>query len=207
MSRSKYKVYNGKSLKKLFENSRIFCLTFMFVIGICVGSAMLESSDSVIEKISELFNTYSSVRSGQGILRNFLNSFAVNGIFMIINVFLGFSLIGYPFLTLLPLIKGLGLGAVCGYLYSAYKFTGLGYSLLMIIPGAIVSTFALLLACNNSCEYSKNACMKAIVGAGQFEKDETRLFLTRQLVFLIISAASSGIDAFLNIIFSSLFKI
>ena len=207
MGRSKYKVYNGKSLKRIFENSRLFFLTALFAVGVCVGAAMLKSGEPITEGISVLFNTYSSLRTEQGIVRNFCNSFAVNGLFIAINLFFGFSLIGYPFLNVLPLIKGLGTGAICGYLYSAYKFTGLGYCFLMIFPGAVVSAFALIIACNDSCEYSRNAYLKAIKGEGQFEKDETRVYLIRQLVFLGICAASSGIDAFFNELFSGFFKV
>ena len=120
---------------------------------------------------------------------------------------MGFSLIGYVFLTAVPLLKGLGLGAVSGYLYASYKLTGLAYCLLIIYPGAVVSTFALIIACNDSCEYSKNAYAKAIVGRGQFEKDETRIYLIRQLILCGVCAVSSAIDAFSGLIFSRFFEI
>ena len=99
------------------------------------------------------------------------------------------------------------MGAVCGYLYSAYKFTGLGYSLLMIYPGAIISTLSLLLICNDCCEYSKNAYLKAVSGRGQFEKDETKIFLTRQLVFTLIGAIGALIDAVCAELFVGIFKL
>lgn len=207
MSRSKYKIYNGKSLKKIFENSRVFLITAMFVFGSIAGSAIIESDTIITERISLLFDTYSSIRAEQGIINNFFNSFAINGLFIIVNIFLGFSLIGCPFLTVLPVLKGLGIGAVCGYLYSSFKLTGFGYSVLMIYPGAIVSVFAFIVACNDSFEYSRNAYLKAIKGRGQLEKDETRVYLTRQLVFLGISAVSSCIDAVFCEIFSRFFQI
>lgn len=207
MSKSKYKVYNGKSLKKIFENSRIFFLTAMLVAGLCVGAAILKSDNALIVKIPELFREYSSLRAEQGILRNFCISFFINGLLIAVNIFFGFSLIGYPFLNILTLIKGLGTGAVCGYLYSAFGLTGFGYCVLLIIPGAAVSSLALILACNDSCEYSKNAFLKTIKGAGHYEKDETRVYLTRQLVFLGLCAASSGADALFNELFSNLFNI
>lgn len=207
MSKSKYKVYNGKSLKKLFDNSRIFLLTAMFTAGLVAGAILLKSDSLITDKISILFDTYSSLRAEQSLFQNFCNSFAINGLFIILNIFLGFSLIGYPLLTVLPIFKGLGIGAVCGYLYSTYKFVGLGYSILMIYPGAIVSAFALIVSCNDSSEYSRNAYLKSVRGRGQYEKDETRVYLTRQLVFLGICAASSGIDALFNEIFSRFFKI
>lgn len=207
MNKSKYKVYNGKSFKKIIENFGIFTLITMFIVGIIIGAATIKSNSEINDKISILFNNYSSLRVEQGILKNFLNSLAVNGLFIIFNVFFGFSLIGYPFVTLIPLIKGLGLGTICGYLYSTYKLTGLGYSITMIYPGAILSSLAIILACNDSCRYSKNAYLKAIKGAGQFEKDETQLFITRQLIFLGMCIPSSGIDALFCELFSRFFEL
>ncbi len=207
MSKSKYKVYNGKTIKKLFENSRIFLVTLLFIIGLFAGAITISRDTSFYDKISVIADSYLSIRAEQGIAVNFFNSMAVNGVFVAISLFLGFSLIGYPLILCLPLLKGLGTGAFCGYIYSAYKLVGLGYSISMIYPGAIVSSFALMLSCNDSCEYSKNAYLKAIRGSGQYEKEETRVYLIRQLVFYGICAASSVIDAMFCEIFSRFFEI
>ena len=207
MSKSKYKIYNGKSLKKLFENTRMILLLLMFSAGIIAGALLLKSDSQFMLKISEIFYSFSFSRGEQGTFNNFGDSFLFNGLIIILNMFLGFSVIGCPFIMLLPLFKGLGIGAVSGYLYSAYKFSGLGYCLLLIYPGAIVSSFALMTACRDSYEYSRNAYCKAIKGKGQYEKDETRVFLSRQLLFLGMSLVSSAIDAAAFKIFSGLFEI
>lgn len=209
MSKSKYsyKVYNGKAIKKLLENSKIYFLSAFFAIGIIIGASAIKGDSVIISKIDELIDSYTLIKSGQGIVENFSNSLAVSGAFIFVNAFLGFSLIGYPFIIWLPFFRGLGLGAVSGYLYSVYKLTGLGYSILTIYPGAIVSTFAFILACSDSCEYSKNAFAKSIKGKGQFEKDETKIYLIRQGVFLGICAASALIDALTNAAFSGFFEI
>ena len=207
MSKSKYKIYNGKSLKKIYENSRVFVLIAMLSVGIVAGASVLKSSPNFSEDISSLIGLFSSSRAEQGIIVNFINSFAVNGIFIFINLFLGFSVIGYPFLLILPLLKGLGVGAISGYLYSAHKFYGLCYCLFIVYPVAVVASFALIQACNDSIEYSKNAYLKAVKGRGQYEKDETRVYLSRQLVFLGLSALSSVIDVITCEFFSGLFEI
>lgn len=207
MSRSKYnyKVYNGKILKEMLANSRIYILSAIFAAGIIIGASTVKSDLFVVEKLVSLIDSYTLLKSGQGIIYNFCNSLSISGLFIGAGLFLGFSLIGYPFIMWLPLLRGMGLGVVCGYLYSTYKLIGLGYSLLIIYPGAIVSTFAFILVCNDSCEYSKNAYAKAIQGRGQFEKDETRVYLMRQLVFLGITAVSAIIDAVFSSAFSRFF--
>lgn len=182
-------------------------MALMFVLGLIAGASSFSSDSEITDKISILIDTYINQKAGQGILTNFLNSFSVNAVFFILNLFFAFSLIGNPFIISLPMVKGLGLGCICGYLYISYRLSGLGYSLLMICPGAIVSVFALIMACNDSCEYSRNAYMKAIKSKGQYEKDETRVYLTRQLVFSGICTVSCAIDSVSNELFSRFFKI
>lgn len=207
MSKSKYRIYNGKSIKNILKYSVISILLIMFIAGLIIGSTTLINNSELAENISVLTDSYLSVKAGQGILTNFCNSLSISIIFNAVNIFFSFSVIGYPFIIILPLLKGLGLGAVCGYLYSTYKMAGLGYSLLMLYPGAIVSTLALILACNDSCEYSKNLYNKSIKNRGQYEKDETRVYLTRQLVFASICAASSLIESLTTQLFSRFFEI
>lgn len=208
MSKSyNYKVYNGKAIKKMFENSRIYLLTVLFAAGLVIGAISINTDSVIIDKLTNLIDSYKILRSGQGITENFCNSLSISGLFIASNVFMGFSLIGYPFIMWLPFLRGMGIGTVCGYLYSVYKFSGLGYSLLIIYPGAVVSTFAFIFACNDSCEYSKNAYLKSITGRGHFEKDETKIYLIRQMIFLGITAVSAIIDALVSAGFSRFFEI
>ncbi len=207
MSKLKYKVYNGKSLKKLLENSRIYLIIILFIFGLTAGASVLKSESEITEKIAVLFENYIYQKTGQGMPENFFNSLACNAVFFILNLFFAFSLIGTPFIIALPMLKGFGLGCFCGYLYSSFALTGLGYGLLTVYPGAVVSVLSFILACNDSCEYSKNAFLKSIKAKGQYEKDETRVFLTRQLVFSGICAVSSAIDSVTYSLFSGLFEI
>lgn len=209
MSKSKYnyKVYNGKAIKKLLENSKTYALSVLFAVGIIIGAAVINNDSELFQKISEITESFVSARSQQGIIENFCNSFAACAIFMLLNVFFAFSLVGYPFIIWLPFMRGMGIGVVTGFLYSVYKITGLGYCILTVYPGAIVSTVAFILACNESCDYSKNAFSKAIRGRGQFEKDETKIYLIRQVVLTAVCAVSSVIDAVFSSAFSGFFEI
>ena len=179
----------------------------MFIFGLTAGAGAIKSDTEIYDNIITLFENYLNQKSGQGILLNFCNSLSVNILFSLVNIFFSFSVIGIPFIISLPMLKGFGLGCFCGFIYSTYKLTGLGYSLLTVYPGAIVSTFVFVLACNDGCEYSKNLFMKSIKGKGNYEKDETRVYLTRQLLFWGISAVSSAIDSVSYALFSGFFKI
>lgn len=204
-SKHKYKVYNGKVIKDMLENSRLFIFVIIFSVGIIVGAASIKNNGEMIEKIKYLISSFALKRAGQGMLEIFINSFLVNIVFVILSVFFAFSLIGYPLIMFLPFIRGAAIGAISGYLYIEYKFTGLGYSLLMIYPSAVLCMVALMIIFNDSCEYSHNAYQKAISGRGHFEKDETKLFLIRQIFFTAVVAVSSFVDALSVKLFSGFF--
>ena len=144
MSKSNYKIYNGKILKKAFENTRYFIMPILFTFGVIIGSASLKLNSNIFDNISEITASFLTQNSQQGISAVFLSSFKISFVFMIINVFLGFSLVGYPFIIWLPFIKGVGLGAITGYMYSAFKLTGFFYCLLTVYPGAVISVVALI---------------------------------------------------------------
>lgn len=209
MSKSKlnYGVYNGKVLKKMLDNSRVYFLALLFAAGVFAGAFLLKSDSELSSRIIGIAETFSLKRGQQGIAENIIDSFSVSLLFNLLSVFFSFSLIGYPLIMWLPIMRGMGLGAYSGYIYSVYNFTGLGYCVLTVYPAAVISTFSFLLACNDGCEYSKNAFAKAIKGRGQFEKDETRIFLTRQLLFIAVCAASAVLDSLVTALFSGLFKI
>ncbi|MBE6820547.1 MAG: hypothetical protein E7516_05805 [Ruminococcaceae bacterium] len=209
MSKSKlnYKVYNGKALKKIFENSRIFFLTALFTIGIIFGAVLIKNPSDWFAEISEIAENFIQNRAEKGIGENFFDSLKICLSFNVLSTFFGFSLIGYPFIMWLPFLRGLGFGALSGYMYSAYKLTGLGYCILTVYPGAVVCVFSFLIACNDSCEYSKNAFAKAVKGRGQFEKGETKFFLTRQMIFAVICILSAAIDAAFTALFTGFFEI
>lgn len=206
-SEYKYKVYDGKIIKEMLENSRIFVLMIIFAGGIITGAISLKKDNEFIAQIQSLISSFALQRAEQGGFEIFINSLLVNVAFSLTAVFFSFSVVGYPLILMLPFARGLAVGVVGGYLYSAYKFLGLGYCLLMIYPGAVLSVALLMLIFNESCEYSKNVYSKAILGRGQFEKNETRYFLIRILVFTAISATGALADAAGARLFSRFFTL
>ncbi len=210
MNRSnyKYRVYNGRIIKDILKNSKSYFLGFLFIIGILFGALFIKQGNETTFIITEnIISKYMQMKSEQGIIQVFLNSATLNLVFTIINIFFGFSLIGYPLIIWLPFLRGLGLGVFSGYMYIFYKLSGLGYCAFLVYPGAVISAFAFILACCDSCDYSKNAYEKSIRAKGQFEKDETKIYLFRQFIYFAVCLCSSMIEAFFTIGFSRFFQI
>lgn len=203
MKKSKYKVYNGKRIKGLLYESKNCFLLILLIIGLITGAFVSENKES----IKEIAEKYFQFRKSSGFSEPFFKSAAVNISFIFSSVFLGFSVIGSPFIYCLMFIRGLGSGAMLGYLYITYGFIGVGYAALTMFPSMIISMYSLIMSCNVSSSYSMNAYAKAIWGRGEYKNNETRVFIFRQLILMIISVFASAIDASFSMLFSKLFSI
>lgn len=201
MNKLKYKVYNGNKIKGKFAEIKNAVLFLMMISGIIIGAFSAGKSDY----LKNIAMQYLQFRNVTGFSAVFLKSASVNLAFIASSVFLGFSLIGSPLIYCIVFIKGMGTGALCGFLYFKYGFSGVGYAALTVFPSLVISFFALMMSCKDSAEYSLNAYEKAIRGRGHFENGETRVYLTRQLIYIIIAVFSSVIDSLFALLFSRFF--
>ncbi len=206
LKKKKYRVYNGKSIKKIIENSKNYFLLFLFAVGVAAGAYSMKNDTSILSSQWKIItDSYISLRTEQGILANLLAALTVNGLYFSLSIFFAFSLIGYPILVTLPFFRGLGVGAICGYMYLNFGVKGIGFCLLTIYPGLIISVMALSRSVCESCVYSQNAYQKAINGRGQFEKDETKIMMIRHFVYFGFAAVSTVLDCIMGYIFSRFF--
>ncbi len=203
MSKLKYKVYNGKKIKGLIRESDDILFLLLFISGIIIGAY----SSGKAETIKDIAIQYLNFRKSIGFSEQFLKSVLVNVIFIAVSFFLGFSLIGSPMIYCLLFVRGMGTGAICGFLYSEYGFSGIGYAALTFFPSIVISVYSLMMSCKISSAYSYNAFAKAIRGRGQYENAETKLFVFRQLICMIIAVFSSVIDSLFAMLFSRFFAL
>ena len=90
----KYKVYNGRAIKEVFENSRVIILIVIFAIGIIIGAKGINSGETEhYDKIKDLLGSFALNRAGQGISVNFIDSLTGVGVYSAASLFLAFSLI------------------------------------------------------------------------------------------------------------------
>lgn len=179
----------------------------LFAFGMIVGAGLLksESSDFIRDFVS-VFDAYTEARGSQKIYTVFFHSLVVNFLFLVSAFGFGLSCIGLPVTVLLPVIKGLGLGIVSGYLFSHFAMSGIGYYLLTILPGAVLTNSALLLACNGSSLMSMDI-LATVTSRKTPDGGMIRNYLKKYLILLIVTLIGSVVDAVLTRSFSYLFSV
>ncbi len=127
----------------------------VFFFGMLYGAFLINKYDQqMLNALSFITKHFVESRAHQQLYVTFLNS-AFSGLLLLAGMYLsGFSVIGAPISVGLLAFEGLGLGVSLSYLYLYHKTQGVLYSLAIIIPGALVLFFALLVACYESVSMS-----------------------------------------------------
>lgn len=177
----------------------------LFAAGMIIGAGLLKyTSNNNNNEFITIFNEYAIMRTEQKAFRTFLNSLAVNLFFIFLINFAGLSCIGIPITVFITLIKGIGLGFFAGYLFSQFSMSGIGYYLITVLPGAVVSNTALLLACNSAVFLSADILAIVLIKK-QSDENLIKNYLKKNMLLIIICITASMIDCILIKAFSFMF--
>lgn len=130
---------------------------------------------------------------------DFLNLFIENfclyfSIFVLV-VFLGFCLIGFPIINIIPTVIGIFTGIKISYFLICYAAKGVGYCLIMIAPFAALFLTVIAFTIEISTELSKNLMLltkQDDVEKGDIDiKKQVKKYLIFSLVILAVSAINS----------------
>ena len=197
----------GNYAELLRKNWQKLALLGLFALGLFLGARTAAGASSGWQAhIMELLRAQRLNRMGNSVFSNALGYFAGDLLFLALAYLLGLCAVGLPFLLLLPVLRGLGIGVVSGWLYMTYGPTGVGYSVLVLYPAAVVSILVMLAGCKESMLMSSD--MLLMLG-GKLERAESnlRLYSTRYFVLVLASIFAAALDALAFMVFSGVFEL
>lgn len=206
MQRTSFKRQAGNYTNK---NIILISMFILFVVGMIYGTLLSKSgSTELIDDLGIITKGYIDNRANQTLLKIFSGSFCSSMIFLIIPYLLGFSAIGQIGTALVPIFKGLGLGATMGCLYQNYGLSGIGYSALIIVPQTVIALFAIMTACRESVKLSNLIFLTFFPSKGKSVCLNTiKLYHIKFFILLLFILFSAVIDTFTGLFFSGVFKI
>lgn len=167
-----------------------------FAAGMIIGAVSLKRADSYLSgAFSDMFSVYIRSKSSQSLGMNFINSLAVNAAFMLAVFVFGLCAVGLPLICILPIIRGVGIGMLSGYLYSNFALRGLGYCVLVIYPGLTPAIFALLLACSAGINSSYEMLLSLSSAKAQRGEGSIKIYCMRFLIICILIVLAAVTDA------------
>ena len=121
--------------------------------------------------------------------------------------FCGFCAISQPLIALVPFFKGLGFGLSASTMLSIYGSSAMGYLIVLLLPGTILSTLVLLFCCKESLGLS---CMFfQVINPLQMPSEGTSVgdYCVKYIIFTACLAGTSALESLLFQMFSSYFAL
>lgn len=203
-----------RSVKNSFISTRFFIkdnkisiiFITLFTIGVVIGSfSYLAAGDNVNTLIS-VIDSFFSENSSLSVVQLFSRNLISNFIYLAVLYIGGLCAIGLPAVAIIPLIKGISLGAIISYKYIFNGIKGFLYTLvILLIPSA-------LYLCVLCFAYSEGIYMSLTVSNGIFSEKPRQVkystsfstFTKRFLFFSFGVVVISFIETLLTNLFSKL---
>lgn len=190
----------------LRSNKSPLAITILFITGIILGTITINKhNEFILIKTAEIFKDYLAVQAGQSLFALFMNSVFKFSIYILMIYILGLCAIGSPLICALPLIRGLGAGLISGYLYSAYALKGIGYCVLIMYPGLLISVFAMIIGCSKGIEMSYDL-LRAVTAGQPCVETGLKKYTSRFFVILAVTVAAALTDTVCYALFMRFFN-
>lgn len=201
------------SLPDLRYIFRRYGVTLVFVVlillGMVLGALYARSAQSdTLDSLDFLFTTNLDARLSQSPFGTFCACFASDFIFLISVYLFGTAPWGLPLLLATVLFKGFGIGITAAYLFISHGLSGVGFYLLVLLPGTFLFCIALALFSTSAFGFSKRMFIVTVsknAPAASVREGLLRLS-SRLLTALIIAFAAALIDTLLWSLFAGAFK-
>ncbi len=173
----------------------------LFLAGIAAGAVFSGNAPrEAVSHLDFLFQTDFRLRLEDPFFSGFVSSLASSFLLAAVCFLCGLSIWGTFLLPLVPVARGVGVGLVAGYLYTAYGLQGGAFYWLLFLPGTLIGSVGIFLAVQESWRFSKRlsigGSVKAKIGPYAFRFG---LFLVPCLMGALLEWGTSAI-------FSSLFS-
>ena len=171
---------------------RLILLYAVFAGGCFAGTVLYSNSENVL---SEYIKTALERILEAGFSQNMGITSAMCLIPQIITVLCSFSALGLPFILLCPAVCSMALSALISYLYCNFGVDGAVFSLILVLPCAVVFFVMLLIGANEALILSEVVAGSVFISRRQ-GRVELKGFLLRFVIIIAVCLAVAALQAF-----------
>ena len=151
------------------KNNTIIALGGLFIAGMVLGVMLLRGAGhDTLLLLERLVGGFIAGRAQAGLYENFISAFSSSMLFVVAVFVAGFCAIAQPVILAVPLVRGLGFGFSAASLYLRYGAQATGMVGVLMLPGMLLSTLAILICCRQALRFSG-----AFFAAMRNESDKT----------------------------------
>lgn len=190
-----------KKLTDMILNNQIVIIVFViYVFGLIAGSICYNSIDS--ESVKAVTDELLAFKQ-KSFVDQLIDDLCLNVSLYFLTFIFGLCCIGLPAVSLMPFVIGIINSVKISYFYINYDIKGIGYTLLMILPGASLFVAVSILSASNGIEMSR-VLFNAAFRSGSFDRSLTLSYLKEFLFFGIATIVISVLNALLTTSLSSI---
>jgi len=190
------------------KKSRLTGITLLYFVGVLAGVILYSFPPSgYAGKFESVAESFISGRINKEFAEILVNSFCEPFIMLVACFLLGLSAIAHPAEYLVPVFHGFGTGITLAGFYAEYAFKGVGMSAIMIIPGAVISALARIIAVRESVNMSSDICSAAFGRSGTAVQIDLRLYFTKYVILCAIAAAGAFAESLLTFFLTDFWQV
>lgn len=194
----------------LAEQQTVIILITLFLAGIISGSMYTANEKGkLLTELLELFKNSQLIRADSSFLELFFHSIISNLLFFVPVFIFGTCALGAPVVFGISFLKGLGLGVLTSFIYQSYRLQGLGYNAVILIPGAVLASSALIYACKEGFNMSVSMFRNLFQPSNKKTSNKVtfKLYCMRFGILFIFVILASITDVVTNQLFGSFFPL
>lgn len=180
----------------------------LLLLGLAAGAVFAGVAEGdFLKSLDFLFTTNLSERLSKGALGVFCACFASDFLFLTTVYLLGMAPWGLPFGIFTVLFKGFGTGLTAASLFLNNGVGGMGFYLLVLLPGTFLFCVALAVFASHAFTFSRNQFFQIIGREQRTQPPLTRLrvYSSRYLSALIMTFCAALLDTVLWTLFAGAF--
>lgn len=204
-SRGEARRYCASLLHFLFERKIIIILLSLFTAGILLGAAAVGAEGEVSVRLSRAAESIESVMLDSGFAASMKYSASVTVTAFATCLCAGMCAAGLPAIACVCAAKGISLGILCGNMYEFQGYKGLAKCLLLVTPGEVITTGALLIFCAEGIKMSCDTLL-ALSGRKQIKSNTMiKSYCLKFIAFLSLGVAGDALNSLLALALSGFF--
>ena len=181
-------------------------MIFSFLLGFLISVLTFKLKNTNGNFYAPEFKEYISAYSGKWL--KILTSAALQILPFAAVVFIsGTSMIGSVITPLITALRGAELGFIMSYLYVHFSLNGIIFNLLILIPSAVLTSFALVLSGREAFGFSLSLARLAVPDAKSVTLDKDfKIYCMRQLFIMLLYIAGLLLQVIMSLSFFSFFQ-
>ena len=183
------------------QDGLLTLLAALYFLGVVLGSILYNTLDrEQAGSLDSMTGNFIDGRITNTFWETMVNSFSGAFFLLVVCFAMGFCVIAQPAEIFVPLFRGLGVGAAIAGMYSSYGAAGAGASALLIVPGAVISAFVLIMASREAMRFSSALYGMAFGrnGSGGNERPDVKLYFTKFVILCAVLAFSAFADSLIT---------